>query len=950
MKNIFVIVLLICIISCSGSTPSGESGGGGGGADLAQAFNGKCDDTKDGSTFSYTWLQDTIKSEENASLTLTILDCIAKKSLESPKYSGEDCILKAAVAEFAKACVLELCPNGSPVNAEGKCTTTADDVMCPDGTVPEDGDCSNAEIYEPSVIMCSDGSAPVNGACPAVAGTQATAPLQTDTEGSQPTETTPATTPVAVEPAEGDQVAASEPAAGVPAGSDGVPAEKGEELQPGQEPSPTEPVAKGDEVAPQGPSPEPEGAICANCSLKFTVKYPSGYNGDQLHQLVRKYITSYKDGSTTMNAGSGDLYLRLCADQECKDVKYLKKVATVYMPSTGKTYEYAVTGLPKGTYYAQLVLDTDYSEAWKSPCVEADVNSCPGPFDLVQMKVPAGSDPSTFKMSINNDGNPSHNPAADSANVTISTGAISVGTAAAPILIGSFVFDRSFYITPPKEDGYVMAATSGDGYRNIVRVLNLNSYKVEQQQATKYGTQDFDGDICGFVPAQKETVYAMGYGHGKCGAYAFKLKVPETFGTSKVEQIGDPIFIPHPDNTQATQDPKKCETFDIEKIPHPCRGTFVNKGTAGFLYLVEFKGAGSLGSSLPYPIMGIDLSTGKLIEKGAGLSIYKDAAEMVFRSVAVTGGNYLYILEASWGKKNTEKVNKIRQFSIGVDGKLTTATSCSTAGCKDIAISAGTANMTCGQNYPPAFAGYYTGGKPYLAVGSDTSINFYKFGAASRPILLKSVDTSAYGKQFTNFALSPDGKQLSAISTCNAEKFLNIPLGKSGTTTPVDRQLVAVFDLTGTTPKLMYVTHDFNGDGIADGGVDVQSTNIKANAMKWMDNASGIVPPVVITGPQIAVSPKALFLHGTGIQGGGGACAFNSSGLGQLADMGIHEIASGNVMTFRDYTIWLNGPGSKELCDDLAAAARWGYDMDAAKGELSTGAIMFVGPGMQWPK
>lgn len=679
--------------------------------------------------------------------------------------------------------------------------------------------------------------------------------------------------------------------------------------------------------------------ICKDCFLAVKVRWPTNYGG-QIYVDLRPYF------NVNSAIAKGELFTRFCKDEACKNPIYLTKIAEVNVPLTGKVYDFIVSGAPKGESYMQIIFDTKYSRDSGSACT--DFNNCPGPFDVVSMKVEGNTNPADIKLTMNNNGDAGHNPPAGTFKVNVA-GSGAVGTI---FNIGSFVFDRSFYIDSPVDrSSYLLTASSGECYRNVVRAVDLEKYSVSET-ILKLNDVEFDGDICGFVPAEKGVVYALGYGHGKCGAYVFKLKTPIGQPTS-VSQDGEPIFIPHLANTDSTQDVSKCSNYDVTELPHPCRGVFVDRGTKKFLYMVEFEGAGYLPDSSPYPIMGVDLGDGKFVEKGEVLEINKDVTKRAIRGIT-SDNNYVYVLQASWSGVNVDdadKVNKVWRFKINSNGTLS----------NDIApiISEGTANFKCGKkdekesdvaNYPPAFEGYtveVNGTKEgRLAIGNDTTISFYRItqnGAEK----IGDVDVSAYGRQFTDFALSPDMKRLYAISTCNAQEMLKIKKGNTTATTNVDRQLVAVLNIdTAGIPIIMDTNRDFDGDGKPDGGVDVQFTNIKKNVLKWVPTATGQVPPVVYTGPEIAAGRTGLFLRGTGVQG----CdnTLNDSGLGQVSDIGVFDLASGEGVTYRNYITWLNGAGKAASGGNLQAASYWGFDLEPSKDTLSTGGLLYVGEDMVW--
>ena len=96
------------------------------------------------------------------------------------------------------------------------------------------------------------------------------------------------------------------------------------------------------------------------------------------------------------------------------------------------------------------------------------------------------------------------------------------------------------------------------------------------------------------------------------------------------------------------------------------------------------------------------------------------------------------------------------------------------------------------------------------------------------------------------------------------------------------------------------------------------------------------MPPTSYTGPEIAVGERGLFLRGTGMQGDG-AASINSSGLGQVGDLGVYDLASGRGVMFRGFTLMLDGP-----------SARWGFDLEPKtksklySDDVSVAALLYV--------
>lgn len=901
--------------------------------ELKSKWSGQCDDNVYGTTFSYGYLSDLASKGVIPWLTQDAVNCVAEKA-EDGVHGENGCLFITAFDELKGDCNIDMmagvvCPDGvSKPDENGLCDDGFGGKVFPDGRVPHEmclntgeGDKCPTEPSGEGDLYSLTSEPDEYGVCLSVDNTTQFCP-----HGESPVQET--YTPSAAGLFASLCSDGSRPVDGECKSSTG-----------GQTPS-----------TPLTPPPQ-EMQICSDCKLTFKVRWPQNY-GTQIFDLLRSYFNKTQ-------LASGDIYLRFCMDASCSDVKYIAKVTEVKAPSSKKEYTYTLTGVPVGTYYVQPILDTAYSKTYKSAC--SDSSNCPFMMDVLPMDIGA-ADPDTV-ITPNNDGAASHNPNPWAQQVEIA----SSGETVVPQVFhfGSFVFDKTYIQDPPKENSYLLFASSdGDKscYVNHIRALNLNDYSIKEGLQLKLGNDNFKGVICALIPGEEKVVYAVGFDPlGNCGAYVFKLSVDTSNGlTVQQGQINskDAIFIPNnglSDDAYATSIPigdcigKGTITNDTLS-PHPCNGTYAKVGTKKFLYLVEYKGAGSLSKSMPYPVMGVDLTDGKVVENGLGLSISDNNAlpHRAIRGIA-TDNHYVYLLQASWSDINNsnDKVNKVFRFEIKPDGSLIDSNP--TQAASPFISNAGTAEFRCGNsNYPPAFTGYQSGDKFVLAVGSDKEVIFYN---ASDGNEIGRMNLSGYGTQFTDFAFSPDGKRLYAISTCNADQqYLKVKLGIAGTPTTVDKDLAAVFDLynaNGGVPSLLYTDRDFDGDGNADGGIDLKATNIKANAMKWIEKGSGVIPNVVFTGPHIAASQKALFLRGSGTVGCGNF-TMDESGLGQVADFGVYDVDTGNTVVFRDYVIWLNSPGKKGSDENPKAAGRWGYDIDESKNDLFVGALLTIAPGEEW--
>ncbi|MFZ4578627.1 MAG: hypothetical protein ACOYOB_09575 [Myxococcota bacterium] len=636
----------------------------------------------------------------------------------------------------------------------------------------------------------------------------------------------------------------------------------------------------------------PVGGAQLKAEVRIAKDFPN-----QVVSSLRSYLTS---GSKLVR---GNLYLQLCQDASCQTLVWSDKVKTDALLVSGSTIPLLVGGLPAGSYFARVALDSKYSQDYGDA---ADQTGFFGPFDTLQA---AGTDPKPAE---------GKNPLTGTTAVTLAD--------AAPADMGEVVLGHLLLPTPAfpaaTETGRVVLATSGEGgYRNHIKSVDLSTLAVGAGVAPLVDGKPFAGDLCGFVRGQGSSLHVMGAG-GK-GAWVFTYDLATNkFATSSV-------YIPHPDCADGS-----CLSPGPESLPWPCRGAAVIQNAKTRLYLIDFKGAGALTTTGAYPLMVVELDAtgaGKVLESYDKSKSDFLSTKRIFRGAAVVGDG-LYLMEPSWSGQLGDEAKTagktaettVYRVPIGADGKVDFA--------KREAYLAGIASEKCGSTnaWPPGFEAVTIGAETALLVGSDDAIQVLSPTGAK----LTEIDTRDYGRLPGAFAVSPDGKLAYAMPHCKSiSKKAKVLKGIGTTRTDLDRHAVAVLDLAGTLPKLTQTTADYDVDQVADGGIDMEFLYLKRDLLRWCETCTGQVPPTAYTGPAITVGTKSLFLRGTGTA----SIGKNSAGLGQVSDMGVFDLASGLGVAFRKWSIWMDGP-----------SARWGFDLNPANptrtydDDQSVGAMLWV--------
>lgn len=224
------------------------------------------------------------------------------------------------------------------------------------------------------------------------------------------------------------------------------------------------------------------------------------------------------------------------------------------------------------------------------------------------------------------------------------------------------------------------------------------------------------------------------------------------------------------------------------------------------------------------------------------------------------------------------------------------------------------------------------GGTSRLLVGHDDGVAVYDPQTLAKE---SDVDLTTHGILFSGFAASPDGERLYAMPQCKSvtgNSDFELPQGAG--TENADKNLVAVLDLSGPELQVASTDIDINGDGTTDDGIDLDYYRIKSYIRSFASTLP--IPPVVYTGPQMAVGESMLFVRGSGIQGNGQG-SLSSSGMGQAQDVSFFDLATGDGVVFGEYMPFFDGLSSEAG----QGTGIWGYDVWPGQ-ETSVGWIEYL--------
>ncbi|MCA9643200.1 MAG: hypothetical protein KC492_21025, partial [Myxococcales bacterium] len=421
-------------------------------------------------------------------------------------------------------------------------------------------------------------------------------------------------------------------------------------------------------------------------------------------QLDPLYRSTFSAGSQMARL---KLFARFCTDAACDNPvavvpmnvpgadattgRYVFSTASTSGGGFAKTV--TIPQAPVGTFYLQIVGDSEASENWgKGTC--SGVNDCPGDADVLQMD--------GFQINTTGVGS-GDNPSPYAQQITIS-GAGQNQTLSGTQYLGHIRMSGDELWTPaPADTGTLVVAMSNaaDDARNFIGLIDLSD-----ASATPGGTgsgsynlqkngSPFPGDVCALIPGGG-SLYAVAVDNS--GANIFELSA-----TTGLQVSDSPIA------TIPPTDPNNADTY-----PWPCRGVYAEKGGKKHLYLVQFKGAGALDTSLPHPFYHVNIS-----DKSATtpLDAYSNWA---WRDIAVdSSASKLIAVDMNWSKdaqNNGVAFNRLVPIPLNADG---TPGSVGTVVTTDVK-----SDNQCGStnHWPSGLTMHAVGGSERLLVGHDAGV------------------------------------------------------------------------------------------------------------------------------------------------------------------------------------------------------------------------------------
>ncbi|MBK6810922.1 MAG: hypothetical protein IPG81_18880 [Sandaracinaceae bacterium] len=641
--------------------------------------------------------------------------------------------------------------------------------------------------------------------------------------------------------------------------------------------------------------------------IQGEVLLANGYPG-QILPLFRSEIGS---GSAL---GRVELFARFCSDAACAtplavvplvidgaDANGRYVLASASTVGEGFAKPFTITQAPLGASFVQIIGDTEFSvTAGLGEC--STTANCPADFDVISID--------GFQVGQNVDGTTAQ-PGPDTIAINVASSGASL-TLADTFYLGHLAFDPGpLDDAAPPDDGTLLLAISNaaDSYRNLIGTVDLsNASATPGALTTSYILQnsgsDFLGDVCGIVRGVG-SAYAIGVDN--TGTHIFELSA-----TTGAQVSDDPIVTIPP-----------TDMSDPSTYARPCRGVFGSVNGVDHLYLVQFSGAGALETSYPFPFYDVDVTNGTYTTPITD-------TDYALRAIAIDGTSHLFAADMSWSKDSGDNMvgfNRILELTRDSNGHVTGIASTTTTNLES--------DEPCGatNNWPSGAAVVTINGASALVVGHNTGVAVYN---PSTLVQTSNLQLPGFGQLFAELVPSPDGNRLYALPQCKAlNTATTFELPYAQTTENADTNLVAILDTTGSALAVANTTIDIDADGTNDHGIDLDYWFLKRYIR---DHSSTLpIPPVVFTGPQLAVGTSMLFVRGSGIQGDGTPSQISSSGLGQVQDIGFFSLATGRGVLFGDYIPWTDGLSSEAG----TGTGIWGYDVHAGQ-ESSVGAVLYL--------
>lgn len=697
-------------------------------------------------------------------------------------------------------------------------------------------------------------------------------------------------------------------------------------------------------------------------TLAFTAKF--GQNmWLQIPSLWRLSVPGYNDGCVLGSEGEiacisadtlGQLVVMLCNldDPTCISPVVVHPV-TAEENSTGKAIQNSwgpdivIENLPAGDYKVAVFFDSPDSVergfAWDDNFENKETDWC----GIVSESDLMMSDAAL----ITSNGNPP--PLVVDATLTEGETTY-IGDSNVVVL--QHYHNRDISPTPETENGMIVAVMNQG-----VRKVDLNTMDVEEAMeyaGTSYydfsltvssGGALVDGDACGALKTADNKIWIL-----------FQDPVAGD-GVAGFAYLYDPV-----NDTQLYNK----VVFEGGDLDTPCRGAVHSEGGADYIWVTNVAASGASPSEGLWYANVSDIATADItagfMDNTVGGDLGTIVGDTVDRIAALGSTVYLGSRSTALGCGGLSCVYPV---SFGIDGAPTSVGTPYIGGLLEGDSTQGGVSYSCIPAAPLPTMGMTiaadAGGRNLLFIGNCLEIDIFDLDTGSKldyngPVAgTPGYPAAKFGQGFMDFALSPDGNTLWAVSSNKSLIHMYFEKGPEGNRQSYNRWMMLPLDLSITDSSNPQLLEDFNQTDIdgwggtcaettsltgaaictydppaVDPGLDLDFAYLKKYIVYWGPDLAGATPTSIPVWPTIAVGNETLWMRGAGISG--------VSGLANQGHIAAYDLNEQKVVLWTPdfkipeqdfYEVWFNGVDT-----------RWGFDLvPESNSSTHTRALFYIG-------
>jgi hypothetical protein len=704
-------------------------------------------------------------------------------------------------------------------------------------------------------------------------------------------------------------------------------------------------------------------------TLAFTAKFGQDM-WLQFSSLWKASVPGYNDGCVLGSGGTiacssvetfGQLVVMLCNpdDLTCISPVVVHAVTTEENTNSDVIQNYwggpevVINDLPAGDYKVAVFFDSPDSVergfGWDDNFENNEADWC---------GIVSESDLMMSDSSLNtSDGNPP--PLV--VDVTLTAGATSYigdtdGAGDDNVIVMQHYHSRNISPVPETENGMIVAVMN-QGLRKV----DLNTMETDEyMEYAGNSYYDFsltvsdggvlvDGDVCGALKTADNKLWLL-----------FQDPIAGD-GIAGFAYLYDPI--------SDTQIYNKV-VFAGGDLDTPCRGAVHSAAGVDYLWVTNVAASGASPSEGFWHANvtaigdGADLNAGYL-DNTIGGDLGTILGDTVDRIAA--SGDKLYLASRSTAI-GCGGLSCVYPVAYGIDGAPTTVDGVLIGGELEGSSTQGGVSYSCvpGSSLPTMGMSIArdASGRDLLFIGNCLEIDVFNLNDNTKldyngPVAgTPGFPAAQFGQGFMEFALSPDGNTLWAVSSNKSLIHMYFEKGPGGNRQSYNRWMMLPIDLTnadGGNPQVVeaYNQTDLDGWGgtcaettsqtgaaictydppEVDPGLDLDFAYFKKYLVYWAPGLAGATPTSIPVWPSIAVGNETLWMRGSGISGVTGLANQGHLAAYDLNEQKVVLWAPDFVFPEQDiYEVWIN-----------SVSTRWGFDLvPESNNGIHTRAVFYI--------